>query len=332
MRMFLRKTTVGREPLVMAMSGVRMGERLVQIGVDDPAVLGALAAKVGISGHAAVLTLDERSAGRARKGIAEAGALADVTVSIDGSLPFDADGFDVAIVHGVNGFMPTLAPEMRSRLLSQLLNVTRRGGRVIVTEAGERAGLFEQVRCAIDDAQLLLAAQPGQCLLIEPQHDRIGAADDQERWRIHAGQRFLRQIRPAPARDDGRHLGRVLRHGDQRRRRTGAGAEVADLQPARGRLAAQPLRDAGHPAGEQVDVEAEFAALQIGHFFPVRQQVEQQRRQAALLKVFGDLPVPRAVPAASAAVHEQHDAAGRFRNRKIAVQYRPAARNAHRLS
>ena len=141
MRMFLRKTTVGREPLVMAMSGVRMGERILQIGVDDPAVLGALAAKVGISGHAAVLTLDERSAGRARKGIADAAALADVMVSTDGSLPFDADGFDVAIVHGVNGFVPTLAPEVRSRLLSQLLHVTRRGGRVIVTEAGERAGL-----------------------------------------------------------------------------------------------------------------------------------------------------------------------------------------------
>lgn len=140
MRMFLRKTTVGREPLVMAMSGVRMGERLLQIGVDDPAVLGALAAKVGISGHAAVVTLDDRSAGRARKGVAEAAALADVTVSTDGSLPFEADSFDVAIVHGVNGFMPVVDPAVRAHLLSQLLHVTRPGGRVIVTEAGARSG------------------------------------------------------------------------------------------------------------------------------------------------------------------------------------------------
>src|SRR6476659_10054840 len=108
MRMFLRKSTVGREPLVMAMSGVRMGERLLQIGVDDAAVLGALAAKVGISGHAAVVTLDDRTAGRARDGIADAAALADVTVSTSGSLPFDAESFDVVIVHGVNGFMPTV--------------------------------------------------------------------------------------------------------------------------------------------------------------------------------------------------------------------------------
>jgi SAM-dependent methyltransferase len=140
MRMFLRKSTVGREPLVMAMSGVRMGERLLQIGVDDAAVLGALAAKVGISGHAAVVTLDDRNAERARRGIADGSALADVSVSPDGSLPFGADSFDVVIVHGVTGQLSALDIDVRSRLLRQLLQVTRGGGRVIVTEAGERSG------------------------------------------------------------------------------------------------------------------------------------------------------------------------------------------------
>ena len=68
MRMFLRKVAAC-EPLAVAMSGVRLGERLLQIGVDDPPLLGALAAKVGLSGHAAVVTLDERSArARARRG------------------------------------------------------------------------------------------------------------------------------------------------------------------------------------------------------------------------------------------------------------------------
>jgi SAM-dependent methyltransferase len=141
MRMFLRKSTVGREPLAMAMSGVRMGERLLQIGVDDPSVLGALAAKVGISGHAAVVTLDERSAGRARAGVADASALADVTVVTDGSLPFDSDSFDVVIVHGVTGQLTAYGDDVRARLLSQVLHVTRAGGRVIVTEPGELSGL-----------------------------------------------------------------------------------------------------------------------------------------------------------------------------------------------
>ena len=141
MRMFLRKSTVGRDPLVMAMSGVRMGERLLQIGVDDPAELGALAAKVGISGHSAVATLDEGSASRARAGIADAAALADVSVTTNGDLPFDGDTFDVVIVHGLHSLLAALSPDVRTRLLSQLLRVTRAGGRVILTEPGERSGL-----------------------------------------------------------------------------------------------------------------------------------------------------------------------------------------------
>jgi SAM-dependent methyltransferase len=141
MRMFLRKSSVGREPLALAMSGVRMGERLLQIGVDDPAVLGALAAKVGISGHAAVVTLDDRSAERARAGVADASALADISVAADGVLPFPPDSFDVVVVHGVSGWLTACGDDLRARLLSQVLHATRPGGRVIVTEPGERSGL-----------------------------------------------------------------------------------------------------------------------------------------------------------------------------------------------
>jgi len=141
MRMFLRKSRVGRDPLVLAMSGVRLGERLLQIGVDDPAVLGMLAAKTGISGHAAVVTLDDRGAERARAGIAGAGALADVAVTSDATLPFEDHSFDVVVVHGASGWLPALAADRRATLLEQVLRVTRSGGRVIVTEAGERSGV-----------------------------------------------------------------------------------------------------------------------------------------------------------------------------------------------
>ena len=141
MRMFLRKTGVGRDPLVMAMSGVRLGERLLQIGVDDPAVLGALAARVGLSGHAAVVVLDERSAERARHGIANASTLADVDVTSDGTLPFDEGAFDVVVVHSVNGLLASLDAGSRAQLLQHVHRATRSGGRVIVTEAGERSGV-----------------------------------------------------------------------------------------------------------------------------------------------------------------------------------------------
>jgi ubiquinone/menaquinone biosynthesis C-methylase UbiE len=141
MRMFLRKSAVRRDPLVIAMSGVRMGERLLQVGIDDPAVLGALAAKVGISGHAAVVTIDDRTAARAQAAIADASTLADVSVTADGNLPFDDNSFDVVVVHSANGLLASLDQQVRLRLLQHVLRVTRRGGRVIVTEAGERSGV-----------------------------------------------------------------------------------------------------------------------------------------------------------------------------------------------
>ena len=62
-RMFLRKSRI--EPLPVTMSGVRMGERVLQIGVDDPAVASAIAAKVGLSGNAAIAVADDRDAARA---------------------------------------------------------------------------------------------------------------------------------------------------------------------------------------------------------------------------------------------------------------------------
>ena len=59
MRMFLRQTTVGREPLAIAMSGVRLGERLLQIGIDTPLVTSLLAAKPGLSGESSIVVVDE---------------------------------------------------------------------------------------------------------------------------------------------------------------------------------------------------------------------------------------------------------------------------------
>ena len=82
---FLRKSSVERLPL--AMCGVRMGERALQIGIDDPSLAGAIAAKVGLSGHAAIAVSDERTAAKARAAGATAGVLVDVHVTPLDSLP-----------------------------------------------------------------------------------------------------------------------------------------------------------------------------------------------------------------------------------------------------
>ena len=56
--MFLRKTAIGREPLALTMTGVRMGERVLQIGAVDVRLAALLAAKQGMSGEAAIVTAD----------------------------------------------------------------------------------------------------------------------------------------------------------------------------------------------------------------------------------------------------------------------------------
>src|SRR5262245_17942282 len=71
MRMFLRQSSVGREPLAVTMSAVRLGERALQIGLDDPKVAAAIAAKTGITGLATIVVSDEAAAGTAREAAGE---------------------------------------------------------------------------------------------------------------------------------------------------------------------------------------------------------------------------------------------------------------------
>jgi len=141
---FLRKSTLERLPV--AMSGVRMGERALQIGVDDPSLVGAIAAKVGLSGHAAIVVADERQAARARAGAAAAGALADIHTTGLAALPCGDDAFDVVVVHAA-GVAHALGDEPGMAMLGDSRRVLRAGGRIVVIE-GRGRGLFGRVRAA----------------------------------------------------------------------------------------------------------------------------------------------------------------------------------------
>src|SRR5919198_3442584 len=89
--------------LVVSMTGVKMGDRLLQVGCAHGGRLGAVAAKVGLSGRAVAIVPDEASAARARKGAAEAGALVDVELAPLTRLPLDSDAFDLSVVDDTQG-------------------------------------------------------------------------------------------------------------------------------------------------------------------------------------------------------------------------------------
>jgi hypothetical protein len=140
--MFLRKRKLSkRDSVPVAMTGVRMGERLLQIGIDDPALAATLAAKVGLSGAAALAVASEADAERARAVVANAGVLIDVKVSPWRTMTFDPDSFDLVVVLSTRGLLASMTPEDRVAVLQQAHRALRSGGRIIVIEAAPRAGL-----------------------------------------------------------------------------------------------------------------------------------------------------------------------------------------------
>src|SRR6266540_3874592 len=132
--MFFLCKTKEREQLPIAMSGVRMGERALQIGIDDPSLVGAIAAKVGLSGHAAVAVGDEAAAASARSAAEKAGVLVDLQVAPLHTLPFANNSFDVIVVHAKSGWLASLDDAARQTVLREAHRVLRGGGRLIAIE------------------------------------------------------------------------------------------------------------------------------------------------------------------------------------------------------
>ena len=127
--------------LIVGMTGVKMGDRFLQIGCAHGGRLAAVAARIGLSGRAVVVAPDEPSAARARKAAADAGVLVEVEVAAPTRLPLGDDEFDLAVVDDTAGLFGTMRPEGRVAAIRELVRVLRPGGRVLVVGAVPRGGL-----------------------------------------------------------------------------------------------------------------------------------------------------------------------------------------------
>jgi len=136
--MFLKKDAP--HALVVGMTGVKMGDRLACIGCAHGGRLGAVAAKVGLSGGAVVVVADEASAARATRGAAEAGVLVDVEIAPLTRLPLDDGAFDLAVVDDTGGAIGALRAEDRVAAIREIARILRHGGRVLVIGAEPRGG------------------------------------------------------------------------------------------------------------------------------------------------------------------------------------------------
>lgn len=130
------------DPLQVAMTGVRMGEKYLQIFCSDAMLTRGLAAKTGLSGTAALAAPDDRQAARARAAAAKVGALIDVKVTPITTLDWPDATFDMVVVDNTGGGFSDVASDGRSAALDAARRVLRPGGRVEIIERVPGGGLF----------------------------------------------------------------------------------------------------------------------------------------------------------------------------------------------
>ena len=126
------------EPLVVSMTGVRMGDRLLVIGATQPRVIAQLAAKPGLTGRTCAVDESADLAARAEETAQKEGALVEVETAPFDQLPFEGAAFDVVVVNRALG---RLDENRRDACLREAARVLREGGRCVVIGPGRPAGI-----------------------------------------------------------------------------------------------------------------------------------------------------------------------------------------------
>ena len=121
-------------PLQVAMTGVRMGERYLQVFCHDTALTRGLATKSGLSGVAALAAPDEAQAKRAKAAGEKAGALIDIKVGPVSNLTWPEASFDMVVIDETGGGFSSLTRQERAATLESVTGVLRAGGRAEIIE------------------------------------------------------------------------------------------------------------------------------------------------------------------------------------------------------
>jgi hypothetical protein len=132
--LFRFRRTRAMDPLQVAMTGVRMGEKYLQIFCSDATLTRGLATKTGLSGVAALAAPDEEQARRARAAADKAGALIEIKVTPPVALAWDDDAFDMIVIDNTGGAFTALGADGRAACLRAAMRVVRPGGRVEIIE------------------------------------------------------------------------------------------------------------------------------------------------------------------------------------------------------
>ena len=119
----------GDYDLIVSMIGVKLGDRLLQIGGGDGLLLAALGAKTGLTGQVSAVEPEADAAARVKEQATKDGVLSEVQVAPPSHLPYDSGSFDVVVIPYPGADLPGAGEAFR---------VLRLGGRcaVIARSAG----------------------------------------------------------------------------------------------------------------------------------------------------------------------------------------------------
>lgn len=138
----LRRSEPG-EPLVVAMTAARLGDRLLVIGCSEPKIVAQLAVKPGLTGRACAVDESAEFTAKAAAAAEKEGALLETDTAPFHQLPFDAGSFDVVAVSHALTRVPA---DRRAHCLSDAFRVLREGGRCVVIESGRQTGIAALIR------------------------------------------------------------------------------------------------------------------------------------------------------------------------------------------
>ena len=137
----------GKHDLAIAMTGIKLGDRYLQIGCSDPSLLAAIGSKVGLSGRACAIVSSDADAARARRGAETGGMLLEIETSSHLNLfPFEDAAFDLTVFDNQEGLLSSMKPEQRVACLQEAFRTLAARGRTVIIERGPRAGLGALVR------------------------------------------------------------------------------------------------------------------------------------------------------------------------------------------
>ena len=122
-----RRSDTPEVPLVVSVTGVRLGQRVLVVAGRDRRIVHDLAARVGLTGRTFVLTLDG-DADELQAAAEDAGVLVDVA-PLALPLPVAGETFDVAVIDDTARRPEDLATPA---LLPDVFGALRTGGRVVV--------------------------------------------------------------------------------------------------------------------------------------------------------------------------------------------------------